>query len=156
MGILAALKTTALQNPQSRVVVTGHSLGGAIAAIAAAEIRKLGVPADLYTFGSPRIAGRKLSDFITTQNAGGNFRLTHLSDLVPKFPPLFLGYVHISPEYYIDLGNGLVPTVNDIKQLLGDVNKLGNTGEPFKYNIAAHLWYLGKVDACNVKEIVWK
>ena len=155
-GILAALKTTAIQNPRSRVVVTGHSLGGAIAAIAAAEIRKVGVPSDLYTFGSPRIAGRKLSDFITNQNAGGNFRITHFDDPVPKMPPLFLDYVHISPEYFIDKGNGIVPTATDIKQLSGDVNNLGNTGEPFKLDLAAHLWYFGKVDECSVKGIVWK
>jgi len=157
VGILAALKTTAAQNPRSKVVVTGHSLGGAIADIAAAEIRKMGVPADLYTFGAPRIAGRKLSDFITNQNAGGNFRITHFDDPVPRMPPLFLGFVHISPEYFIDKGNDIVPTANDIKQLSGDVNMLGNTGEPFKLDIAAHLWYFGKISGCSPHDgIQWK
>lgn len=157
VGILAALKTTALQHPRSKVVVTGHSLGGSIADIAAAEIRKMGVPADLYTFGAPRIAGRKLSDFITNQNAGGNFRVTHFDDPVPKMPPLFLDYVHISPEYYIDKGNDIVPTANDIKELNGDINMNGNTGQPLSFDMAAHLWYFGKISACNPHNgIQWK
>ncbi len=156
-GILAALKTTADQNPQSRVVVTGHSLGGAIADIAAAEIRKMGVSADLYTFGAPRIAGRQLSDFISNQNAGGNFRVTHFDDPVPRLPPLLLGFVHISPEYFIDKGNDIVPTANDITQLNGDINMLGNTGEPFNFDIAAHLWYFGKISGCNPHNgVQWK
>ena len=156
-GILTALKTTADRNPKFRVVVTGHSLGGAIADIAATEIRKMGVHADLYTFGAPRIAGRTLSDFITKQNTGHNFRVTHFDDPVPMLPPLWLGYVHISPEYFIDKGNGIVPTTNDIKELLGDVNNLGNTGEPLSFDIAAHLWYFGNISACNPHNgIQWK
>ena len=139
------------------MVVTGHSLGGAIADIAAAEIRKMGVPADLYTFGAPRIAGRKLSDFITNQNSGGNFRVTHFDDPVPKMPPLLLDYVHISPEYYIDKGNDIVPTASDINELNGDINMNGNTGQPLSFDIAAHLWYFGKISACNPDNgIQWK
>lgn len=83
-GVLAALKTAAASHPNNRVIVTGHSLGGAIADLAAAEIRKSGVTADLYTYGAPRIAGAALSDFITNQNAGGNYRVTHKNDPVPS------------------------------------------------------------------------
>lgn len=122
-GVLAALKTAAASHPANRVVVTGHSLGGAIADLAAAEIRKSGITADLYTYGAPRIAGKVLSDFITNQNKGGNFRVTHkvsnhgielgptLSDLgtaersstetttsTPWFRAYFAGVLHHQPQ----------------------------------------------------------
>ncbi|KAL8691284.1 MAG: hypothetical protein Q9218_003463 [Villophora microphyllina] len=149
-GVLAALKTAAASHPNNRVIVTGHSLGGAIADLAAAEIRKSGITADLYTYGAPRIAGSALSDFITNQNAGGNYRVTHNHDPVPRLPPTAFGFVHISPEYYISTPNGVVPTTNDITMLTGSINKQGNTGNnPLKSDINAHGWYFGQVGACD-------
>lgn len=127
-GILAALKTTAAGNPSYKVVVVGHSLGGAIAAIAAAEIRNSGTSSDLYTYGQPRIGGSAVSNYITNQNKGGNFRVTHYDDPVPRLPPLILGFVHISPEYYIKTGNGVAVTASDITELTGSINLFGNTG----------------------------
>ncbi|KAL8844090.1 MAG: hypothetical protein Q9176_001496 [Flavoplaca citrina] len=149
-GVLAALKTAAASHPNNRVIVTGHSLGGAIASLAAAEIRKSGITADLYTYGAPRIAGRVLSNFITNQNKGGNYRVTHKNDPVPRLPPVVLGFVHISPEYYISSPNNVQPTTNDITQYSGSVNLLGNSGNnPLKTDLPAHGWYFGPIGACN-------
>ncbi|KAL8639195.1 MAG: hypothetical protein Q9228_003742 [Teloschistes exilis] len=149
-GVLAALKTTAASHPNNRVVVTGHSLGGAIADLAAAEIRKSGITADLYTYGAPRIAGKTLSDFITNQNAGGNYRVTHNHDPVPRLPPAVLGFVHISPEYYISSPNKVVPTTDDITKYTGSLNLMGNSGNnPLTSDISAHGWYFNQVGACD-------
>lgn len=150
VGVLAALKTAAASHPSNRVVVTGHSLGGAIADLAAAEIRKSGITADLYTYGAPRVAGKTLSDFITNQNAGGNYRVTHIHDPVPRLPPVVLGFVHISPEYYISSPNQVVPTTNDITKYTGSINLMGNSGNnPLETDISAHGWYFGQVGACD-------
>ncbi|KAL8833044.1 MAG: hypothetical protein Q9170_004549 [Blastenia crenularia] len=149
-GVLAALKTAAASHPSNRVIVVGHSLGGAIADLAAAEIRKSGVVADLYTYGAPRIAGKTLSDFITNQNMGGNFRTTHKNDPVPRLPPVVLGFVHISPEYYISTPNGVVPTANDITKYTGSINLLGNSGNnPLNTDLSAHGFYFNAVGACG-------
>jgi alpha-beta hydrolase superfamily lysophospholipase len=120
--------TAAAANPSYKVVVVGHSLGGAIAAIAATELRNAGTSTDLYTYGQPRIGGLIVSNNITNQNLGGNFRVTHLDDPVPRLPPLILGFVHISPEYYINTGNNVVVTAGDITKHSGPVNIFGNTG----------------------------
>lgn len=154
-GILAALKKTASSNPSSKVVVVGHSLGGAIADFAAAEIRKSGIAADLYTYGAPRIAGKNLSNFITNQNKGGNFRVTHTDDPVPRLPPLFLGFVHISPEYWITAPTNVPPTPADITRLDGSVNLKGNTGQ-VALDTDAHGWYFGAVSSCSPGGIEFK
>ncbi|KAF2666673.1 alpha/beta-hydrolase [Microthyrium microscopicum] len=156
-NITASLNDTKKSNPTYEVIVTGHSLGGAIATLCAAEIRKGGMKASLYTFGSPRLGDTHLSTFITAQ--GSNYRLTHANDIVPNLPPLvfpnldvhtgFAGfaYVHISPEYHIKTGNDVVVTVKDIDELSGEVNFGGNTGTLLP-SIGAHKWYFGNITAC--------
>lgn len=149
-GAMAALTTVAAANPSYKVVVVGHSLGGAIAAIAAAEIRNGGTMADLYTYGQPRIAGSTLSNYITNQNKGGNFRVTHYDDPVPRLPPLAFGFVHISPEYYIKTGNGVTVTAGDVTELTGSINPFGNTGNSKSLDdLAAHGWYFNNISACD-------
>ncbi|KAI4290696.1 MAG: hypothetical protein L6R35_000003 [Caloplaca aegaea] len=156
-GVMAALKTAAASHPNNRVAVVGHSLGGAIADLAAAEIRKSGVTADLYTYGAPRIAGATLSNFISNQNMGGNFRVTHKDDPVPRLPPIVLGFVHISPEYYISSPNDVVPTANDITKYTGAVNLLGNSGNnPLNTDLSAHGWYFNAISACGGSDFEFK
>lgn len=147
-GVMAALLKAAQDYPSFKVVVVGHSLGGAIASFAAAEIRNKGVNADLYTYGAPRISGSSLSNYITNQNRGGNFRVTHTDDPVPRLPPLFTGFEHISPEYWITSPNDAATTVNDVTRLEGSKNTDGNAGRGGA-NVASHLWYLGPIAQCR-------
>lgn len=154
-GILATLATTAAAHPSSKVVVVGHSLGGAIADFAAVEIRKNGINADLYTYGAPRIAGKKLSDFITNQSNGENFRVTHSDDPVPRLPPASFNFAHISPEYWVTPANNIVPTPADIIRLDGDVNFQGNAGQK-GFDSDAHLWYFGSIANCSPTRFEFK
>ncbi|KAL9104451.1 MAG: hypothetical protein Q9163_000603 [Psora crenata] len=150
-GVLAALAATAAANPSYRVVITGHSLGGAIGAIAAVELRNAGRVVDLYTYGQPRIGDDEVSDYISNQNMGGNYRVTHYDDPVPRLPPLALGFRHISPEYYIQTGNYVPVTAAGIQgPLTGNVNFSGNTGNLASLNdIPAHGWYFNNISSCN-------
>ncbi|MGI9282961.1 MAG: lipase family protein [Endozoicomonas sp.] len=72
----------------SQVHCIGHSLGGALATIAAEWLSvEKGIRPKLYTFGSPRVG---LQDFAhgTTQRLGSEniFRAWHKTDLVPMIP----------------------------------------------------------------------
>lgn len=147
-GVMAALSSAAQSYPSFKVVVVGHSLGGAIAPFAATEIRNTGVTVDLYTYGAPRIAGSSLSNYITNQNRGGNFRVTHTDDPIPRLPPSLFDFEHISPEYWITAPSGAVPTVNDVTVLEGSKNKNGNAGQG-GFDIASHLWYFGSISECH-------
>ncbi|OSS44535.1 hypothetical protein B5807_10797 [Epicoccum nigrum] len=89
-AVLPALRLAKAQHPSYRIAVTGHSLGGAVATLAAAAMRQLGYPVALYSFGAPRVGGPKLSSFISTQH-GGNYRVTHWNDPVPRVPLVAMG-----------------------------------------------------------------
>lgn len=144
--MLAALKQLAKSHRDYKIVATGHSLGGAVASLAAAQLRNDGYDVALYTFGSPRIAGSKLSNYITNQ-PGGNFRVTHWNDLVPRLPPIVFGFVHISPEYYINKGNGQQVGAGDIKKYDGSLNLRGNAAW-LATDIFAHGWYFNSIAGC--------
>eukprot|EP00898_Chlorokybus_atmophyticus_P004641 jgi/Chlat1/5178/Chrsp33S05157 len=79
------------------VLVTGHSLGGALAVLCAYDMRvAMGIPAGeitVYTFGSPRIGN---SGFTTRFNelVPVAFRVVNNRDMVTKLPMQVLGFTH--------------------------------------------------------------
>lgn len=141
------LKTS---HPDYQLAVVGHSLGGAVATLAATEFRKLGFELSLFTYGAPRVGNEALSRFIS--DSGANFRVTHLNDPVPRLPPLALGYRHIEPEYHIFRGDSPIKA-EDVKVFSGLVNFEGNTGFGglVSFNTSAHRQYLlsAKFSGCD-------
>lgn len=101
-----------------------------------------------YTYGSPRVGDASLSTYITNQ-PGGNFRVTHYNDPVPRLPPQLLGYAHISPEYYIDTPNQVAVTANDIEVYQGITNSSGNARWGLDQDANAHTWYFNNVSSCD-------
>ncbi|EOD50331.1 putative lipase precursor protein [Neofusicoccum parvum UCRNP2] len=146
--VVPAVQAARTANPSYQIVVTGHSLGGAVADFAAADLRNSGYSVALYTFGAPRIGPAAISDYITNQ-AGGNYRVTHLNDPVPRLPTLNMGYVHISPEYYISSANNVAVTANDITVYTGNSNLSGNAQWGLNVDVNAHLWYFNDISACE-------
>ncbi|KHO00308.1 Triacylglycerol lipase [Metarhizium album ARSEF 1941] len=103
-GIKDALKETIQEqlrrHPGYQVKVTGHSLGGAVASIAAGYLRKSGIPADVYTYGSPRVGDPAFAAFISGQENGTTTRVTNGHDPVTAVIGIFAGYAHTTPEYW--------------------------------------------------------
>lgn len=63
--------------------LTGHSMGGALAVLAACRLAKLGrPPVAIYTFGSPRIGDRSFC----AGYALPTYRIVNRLDLVPELP----------------------------------------------------------------------
>jgi predicted lipase len=82
--------------------VTGHSLGGGIAAIAATSLANLGFDVtETFTFGEPRNGDAAWARYASaTLPDNQYYRVTHYNDGVPQIPPTVLGYVHHGPEYF--------------------------------------------------------
>lgn len=70
------------------LLVTGHSLGGALATMAAASLQDNNMDvAGLYTFGQPRVGDRSFTRQLNTRLAGKVFRFINNNDVVPHVPP---------------------------------------------------------------------
>lgn len=151
-----AITSARSANPGFKVVATGHSLGGAVATVGAANLRKDGIPVDIYTFGSPRVGNAALTNFITNQ-AGAEYRVTHGADPVPRLPPAIFGYRHTSPEYWLSGGNSnkIDYVLGDIKICEGALNLFCNGGT-LGLDIGAHLKYFQDTSACSGNGISWK
>ena len=83
------------------LIVTGHSLGGGIAAIATAALTGLGHEVTTYTFGEPKNGDQEFADYLESLVSDENYyRITHANDGVPQIPPALLHYVHHGDEYW--------------------------------------------------------
>jgi hypothetical protein len=143
-----ALEAASSRNPGFRVVATGHSLGGAVATIGGAHLRRDGFPVEIYSFGSPRVGNDHWANWMTAQK-GGHWRVTHRQDTVPRLPPLLLGYRHVSPEYWLSGSNNgrSDSSIASVRVCPGIANTTCN-GRRISFAFNSHMNYLGDVSAC--------
>ncbi|CAB4004099.1 mastigoneme [Paramuricea clavata] len=107
MQLLAKVSAFSHAHPNSKVIVTGHSLGGALATLAAVELAKAGYNTDLITYGSPRVGNKQFSEYVDKTMNGLNLRVTYKKDIVTASPPQSIGYWHVGREmHYTDLNTG--------------------------------------------------
>lgn len=115
------------ENPDYELVLVGHSLGGAVAALAALEFQARGWTPQVTTFGEPRIGNMALNHFIDERfklNTTGPEeslyrRVTHANDPVPLLPLEEWGYRMHAGEIYISKPS-LPPARADIHYCEGD------------------------------------
>lgn len=87
------------------VIVTGHSLGAALAVHAALDLRsKLGLKPAVTTFGLPRIGNDLFANFwntkVQTSSEYTHWRVVNNMDPVPRLPSENVGYKHVSREVW--------------------------------------------------------
>jgi len=97
--VATALDTWLYRHPGA-ALFTGHSLGGALACLAASRLR----PARLATFGCPRVGD---AAFVATLAGVAVERYVNCCDVVCRVPPAAFGFVHPRPPAYID-ADGIV------------------------------------------------
>lgn len=117
--------------PEYKLTIVGHSLGGAVAALAALEFRARGWEPYVTTFGEPRIGNAALAQYIdvkfnlssnVTDRSGTNWtyrRVTHIGDPVPLLPLEEWGYRMHGGEIFISKSR-LPPSVADMEYCDGD------------------------------------
>ena len=143
--------------PDYRLVAVGHSLGGALATIAAADIRRTSdwmmQHTESYAYAAPMVGNGDMAAFLSTQT-GKAFRITSKYDPVVRLPPRGRGYRHMSPEYYIR-DHAEDPKTEDFRVCIGyDNEKCARDWSLLKSKWAAHRMYWGKMSACNEEEFV--
>ncbi len=84
-------------------VLTGHSLGGALAAIAAAEFDGDYSVTSIYTYGQPAVGKEDFRTFMQLY-ASRFYRVVNDDDIVTKVPP---GYAHVGKVYRFGFFGGV-------------------------------------------------
>jgi len=80
---------------------SGHSLGGAMAAVCAVRCKISPIPSNpqaIFSYGAPRVGDRSYTSFLKVKH----FRWVNNNDIVPRVPPRWLGYRHMGQEIYIN------------------------------------------------------
>lgn len=129
--VLQSLDGLLADHPGSPVHLTGHSLGAAIANVAAIDLKVgRGLRTTLIDFGSPRVGNLEFVRAMQKE-VPGQWRVTHAWDAVPHMPPQYFGFYHTPTEVFFPSQNGsnLTYTVCD------------DSGEdPFCSNRCYHSW----------------
>jgi len=91
-------------NPPPRIVVSGHSLGGAMANFGFIDVCDTLGSVDIFvTFGAPRVGNSYFADWLTASNCAANqkYRVTYNRDLIPHVPFGYFGiFKHAGAEIF--------------------------------------------------------
>ncbi|KAI0071575.1 alpha/beta-hydrolase [Panus rudis PR-1116 ss-1] len=101
--VLSTVQSALASTKYNRVLVTGHSLGAAVATLDA-HMLKMNLPSTVeinaVLFGLPRVGNEAFAS-MTDASFPTFSRITNQDDPVPIVPPRFLGYQHPSGEIHI-------------------------------------------------------
>ncbi|KAI9759416.1 MAG: hypothetical protein M4579_002330 [Chaenotheca gracillima] len=130
--VIHHIETLTKKYPDYQIVLVGHSLGGAVAALAGLEIHRMGHTPHITTFGEPRVGNAALVKYIDSrfavasgegadarENKSKYYRVTHVDDPVPLLPLTEWGYVPHGNEIYISKPE-LSPDLEDLHFCQGD------------------------------------
>lgn len=159
--------------PKYQIVVSGHSLGGAMALLCGIELRLLGFDTLLVTLAGPKVGNAELVKFAnhlfktdkTVRHINkhksfetldvGYVRMVHKHDIVPLLPPTS-HYQHAGYEYFLS-ERGMKQTPETIVRRGVDYvedSELSYTDMmPTGFSRADHVNYFFKVTSCNRVEL---
>ncbi|CAD0110792.1 unnamed protein product [Aureobasidium uvarum] len=135
-AILPDLEAAITAYPNYALTLVGHSLGGAVAALAGLDFVSRGWNPTVTTFGEPRIGNAALNQYLdqrfnllsSTREVWTNTfderqlryrRVTHIDDPVPLLPLTEWGYRMHAGEIYISK-SALTPDIQDLRHCIGD------------------------------------
>mmetsp|Transcript_15226 Transcript_15226/g.28672 ORF Transcript_15226/g.28672 Transcript_15226/m.28672 type:complete len:274 (-) Transcript_15226:324-1145(-) len=133
--VLSAVKSLQATYSSYDVMVTGHSLGGAIATLTSMDLINSGINnVRLWNYGCPRIGD---TDFANYANSfiSDHHRVTHHKDMVPHVP-MHERFTHMDGEWY-QPSDDLV-----IQECFGNEDK-DCSYQWHLTSIQDHLYYLG-------------
>lgn len=123
------------------VLVTGHSLGAALATLLAYDLMMSATHSvsHLITFGSPRVGNTEFVKSFNTYPLEYN-RVTHYNDIVPHVPEELMGYMHVSNEIWYNEDNSEFSVCDDYNT---EDDMCSNTCSPLHCTSTSdHMYYL--------------
>ncbi|KRX00063.1 hypothetical protein PPERSA_07260 [Pseudocohnilembus persalinus] len=130
-------------HPESKIYLTGHSLGAALSVFNAMDLIENGITDFVwYNFGQPRIGNQAVVDYIQNNLTNRLMRVTHHKDPVPHVPPKSFGFFHPAQEIFYDKSSDpskshtLCSTTNGEDPTCSDKYKLDT-------NVVDHVFYEG-------------
>ena len=95
------------KRPTYKIIIYGHSLGGAVSNLLSMELVKANITTSVYTYGSPRVGDKKYALFFNTK-INNHYRHVNNTDIVPHIPSNFnendidlvYKYIHTLLEYF--------------------------------------------------------
>lgn len=86
-----------------KIVLTGHSLGGAIATVTGYILARSRFDVtEVHSFGAPRTGSDAWCQRYNRHLGNVTFRHVNCCDVVPRLPSMWRGYVHVGQEVYYD------------------------------------------------------
>ncbi len=124
-----------------RIYVCGHSLGGALATLAAARLSRLCFAVTgCYVYGCPRVGNRAFARSLDRAYLPGKyFRVNNNNDIVTRLPPWLFGYRHAGERCHITDGGRLLRSPSWWRVFLDRVcGRLGDLGKPGTDGVKDH------------------
>jgi len=122
-SLAAYIRQPSVLNGDGIIHCVGHSLGGALATLAADWIKaEFGKKVYLYTFGSPRV-GKKDFAIGSSSRIDKVYRAVHGADPVPKIPVWPFYHTHINGhEYLLSKAQGISKAAHSMLNSPGYIN----------------------------------
>ena len=123
-----------IRKKNQKLWYTGHSLGAALATLAAARWRLVeGVPVQgLYTFGHPRTGNKEFAESLDSALPGLVYRFVNNNDVVPRVPMRKMGYQHVGRFVYFTAKGTITNRISvwqrRLDRVKGRISDLGKPG----------------------------
>lgn len=158
--VLNAIDSVLAKNPNpAMILVTGHSLGGAVALLGGLKIIErfnTTIPVSIYTYGEPRVGNPQFAAWAQEFGFAANLphtqhRVTHKSDIVvglPNMDEFGTAWLHVPQEvwYDNDANVSYVLCTGNAEQGKEDPHCADST---IQISIHDHLYYLGICTGCE-------
>eukprot|EP01006_Ploeotia_vitrea_P020319 TRINITY_DN52590_c0_g1_i1.p1 TRINITY_DN52590_c0_g1~~TRINITY_DN52590_c0_g1_i1.p1 ORF type:complete len:295 (+),score=32.45 TRINITY_DN52590_c0_g1_i1:3-887(+) len=140
--VLAEVEKIVKKHNPSQLLITGHSLGAALAMLTLAELPSTSlryIPARLIDFGEPRVGNKAFASWVVGYYGWGNItRVIHHRDIVPHVPPHAFKFEHAPQEIWNNGKKYIQCSTSN-----GEDPHCSDSVNPLLLNIFDHASYMG-------------
>lgn len=163
--------------PNYSIIITGHSLGGAIAPLIGNELRLLNKKSNVISFGSPKFGNiifqkwmnklwntnENLNDLNNLFKRSSYIRVTHKDDIVPLLPIRQMNYKHSGINIHFNVNKNPMEVhhmqikeysepfiINSNFSIVTNNNKINDKWK-LQFNVKSHKDYMMRMNMCVLK-----